>query len=276
MLSGYGADNAPIRVPGITIYFWIVKILTTGAGESASDYLGANVNHAIGAAIGGLGLVLALVLQFRMRRYLAWTYWFAVLMVAVFGTMAADVLHAVGIPYAGSTIAFTVILVVIFALWYRSEHTLSIHSITTARREGFYWATVIATFALGTAAGDVTATTFGWGYFTSGIVFGIAIVIVAIAFIVVDRALPAVHRHRSTVAVLTFWLAYVLTRPLGASFADWAAKAPAQSGLGYGDGTVTVVVLVVIVLFVALLAVTRVDVQGPEIDAAVTPEALAS
>ena len=276
MPTGRGADYAPIRVPGITIYFWIVKILTTGAGESASDYLGANFNHAIAAAVGGLGLILALVLQFRMRRYLAWTYWFAVLMVAVFGTMAADVLHAAGIPYLGSTIAFAVILVVIFALWYRSEHTLSIHSITTARREGFYWATVIATFALGTAAGDVTATTFGWGYFTSGVMFGIAIVVVGLAFMVVERALPGTHRHRSTAAVLTFWLAYVLTRPLGASFADWAGKPPSQSGLGYGDGTVSIVVFVVIVLFVAFLAVTRVDVQDSGRDADVAPEALAS
>ncbi|HEY4219066.1 MAG TPA: hypothetical protein VGM67_18115 [Gemmatimonadaceae bacterium] len=261
MNSGNGADDAPIRVPGITIYFWIVKILTTGAGESASDYLSANFNHAVAAAIGGLGFALALILQFRMRRYVAWTYWFAVLMVAVFGTMAADVLHGAGIPYAGSTIAFTIVLIVIFALWYRSQHTLSIHSITTARREAYYWATVIATFALGTAAGDLTASTFGWGYFTSAVVFAVAIAVVGIAFLVTQRARPPQGNQPTTAAVFTFWLAYVLTRPLGASLADWGGKPPAQSGLGYGDGTVTVIVLVAIVICVAFLAITRVDVN---------------
>jgi len=197
-------------------------------------------------------------------------------MVAVFGTMAADVLHAVGIPYLGSTIAFTVALIVIFALWYRSEHTLSIHSITTTRREGFYWATVIATFALGTAAGDVTASTFGWGYFASAVVFAIAIGVVGVVFLGIERGLSARSSHRSTASVLTFWLAYILTRPLGASLADWAGKPPAQTGLGYGDGTVSVVVFFVIVIFVAFLAVTRVDIQQSTADVPTAAEPIVS
>jgi uncharacterized membrane-anchored protein len=255
------APSAPIRVPQITAWFWIVKILTTGAGETTSDFLGHDLNHALVAVVGGIALVASLVLQFRMRRYFAWTYWLAVSMVAIFGTMAADVLHGAGLPYFASTITFAVALAAIFVAWYRSEQTLSIHSITTRRRETFYWATVIATFALGTAAGDMTATTFGWGYFTSGVVFAIAIVVVGIAHYIVKRALSATHRHQSTNAVLGFWLAYILTRPLGASFADWMGEPRAKGGLEWGDGVVSIALFVVIAALVAYLAATRKDVQ---------------
>jgi uncharacterized membrane-anchored protein len=251
---------APIRVPQITAYFWIVKILTTGAGETTSDFLGQRLNHAVVAAVGAIALAAALVLQFRMRRYLAWTYWLAVSMVAIFGTMFADVFHGAGVPYFGATIVLALALAAIFAGWYRSEGTLSIHSITTRRREMFYWATVIATFALGTAAGDMTATTFGWGYFTSGVVFAIAIVLVGIGHYLVKRTLSAVHRHQSTNAVLGFWLAYILTRPLGASFADWMGEPRVKGGLEWGDGTVSIALFVVIIALVAYLAVTRKDV----------------
>jgi uncharacterized membrane-anchored protein len=254
------ANTPPVRVPAITAYFWIVKILTTGAGESTSDFLGIRFSHVLVAAIGGLALAVSLVLQFKMRRYMAWTYWLAVSMVAIFGTMAADVLHAV-IPYSIATIVLAIVLAVIFAFWYRSEHTLSIHSITTRRREAFYWTTVIATFALGTAAGDMTATTFGWGYLTSGIVFGIAIIVVGIVYHIVGRMIPAEHRHRSTNAVLSFWFAYILTRPLGASFADWMGEPRAKGGLEWGGGTVSIILFAIIAAFVAYLAVTRKDVQ---------------
>src|SRR5579885_2207682 len=142
--------NGATRVPAITAYFWIVKILTTAAGEAISDFLG-HISPALTAAVGVVGLTIGLIIQFRLRRYVAWAYWFAVLMVAIFGTMAADVLHgALHISYLVSTIAFAVLLVIVFLWWYRAEGTLSIHSITNRRRETFYWITVLATFALGT------------------------------------------------------------------------------------------------------------------------------
>ena len=261
------ARTAPVRVPEITIYFWIVKILSTGAGESTSDFLAHRFNPALVAIAGAAGLAVSLVLQFRMRRYLAWTYWFAVLMVAIFGTMAADVLHdGLHIPYSTSTIALAVVLAIIFVAWYRVEHTLSIHSITTRRREGLYWATVIATFAVGTAAGDMTATTFGWGYLISGIAFGVAIIAVGLAHALITRSISDASRARPTIGVFTFWLAYILTRPLGASFADWIGKPPEKSGLGFGDGTVALVLFVLIVLFVGYLAMTRIDVPAPAVD----------
>jgi uncharacterized membrane-anchored protein len=251
-----------VRVPAITALFWVVKILTTGAGETTSDYLGHTFSPVLVAAAGVVILCASLVIQLRMHRYVAWTYWFAVSMVAIFGTMFADVAHAAGLAYLGSTIVFAVILAIVFILWYRSEGTLSIHSITTRRRELFYWATVIVTFALGTAAGDMTATTFGWGYFTSGIAFLIAILAVGAGYYAVNAMLAPGHRHRSTAEVLTFWLAYVLTRPLGASFADWMSMPRERGGLAWGDGLVSVVLFVVIAAFVAYLAATRRDVQA--------------
>ena len=151
----------------ITAYFWIVKGLSTAMGESTSDYLVHRIQPVPAVLLGFAGFAVALTLQFAMRRYLAWTYWFAVVMVGVFGTMGADVLH-VGfhVPYFASATLFAIVLAAVFVLWHRSEGTLSIHSITTRRRELFYWAAVVATFALGTAAGDLTAYTLHLGYFS--------------------------------------------------------------------------------------------------------------
>ncbi len=250
------------KVPAVTILFWVVKVLTTAVGESASDYLVHVIDPVIAVGIGGLGLTVALALQFRARRYNAWVYWFAVAMVAVFGTMAADVLHIViGVPYLDSTIFFAVSLGVIFALWYAVEKTLSIHSIDTWRRELFYWATVMATFALGTAAGDMTAVTLHLGYLDSGLLFAGLIALVAATHYAAKGVLDLEHRHQSRNAVLAFWLAYIITRPLGASFADWTGKAASFGGLGWGDGTVTVGLSAIIVGFVWFLAATRFDVE---------------
>jgi uncharacterized membrane-anchored protein len=251
-----------VRVPAITVWFWLVKILTTGAGESTSDYLGRTYPHAIVAGVGVVALVGSLALQLRMRRYVAWTYWLAVSMVAIVGTMAADVVHALGIPYLWSTLVLSVALAVIFAAWYRSERTLSIHSITTRRREWFYWAAVMATFALGTAAGDMTATTFHWGYLGSGVAFTIAILAIWLAHVLASRAFREGHPHRARSSVLAFWLAYILTRPLGASYADWMGEPRAKGGLEWGGGTVSIIMFVVIIVIVAFLARTRIDVQG--------------
>ena len=250
------------KVPAVTILFWVVKVLTTAVGESASDYLVHVIDPVIAVGIGGLGLTVALALQFRARRYNAWVYWFAVAMVAVFGTMAADVLHIViGVPYLNSTIFFAVSLGVIFALWYAVEKTLSIHSIDTWRREIFYWGTVMATFALGTAAGDMTAVTLHLGYLNSGLLFAGLIALVTAAHYAAKGVLDLEYRQQSRNAVLAFWFAYIMTRPLGASFADWAGKAQGFGGLGWGDGVVTLVLSAMIVGFVWFLAVTRLDIE---------------
>jgi uncharacterized membrane-anchored protein len=243
------------KVPEITIYFWIVKILTTAMGESTSDFLVAHMNSVMAVALGFLGFAVAMILQFSVRKYIPWVYWFAALMVAVFGTMAADVLHVgFGIPYIASATFFALALIVIFIVWYASEKTLSIHSIYTFRREVFYWLTVLATFALGTATGDLTATTFGLGYLPSGILFAILIAIVAISHFAVKAILCAEHKNQSRNAVLAFWIAYILTRPLGASFADWMGKAQSAGGLGWGDGIVSLILFIPILCLVAYLA----------------------
>ena len=238
------------KVPEITVWFWVIKVLTTGMGETASDFLAHTFPPVVAVGLGGAGFTAALILQFTVRRYVAWVYWLAVVMVSVFGTMAADVLHVgFGVPYLVSTVFFSAVLAAVFVVWYRVERTLSIHRIDTRRREFFYWVTVLATFALGTAAGDLTATTLGWGYLASGLVFAVAIAVPAIA-----------HRRFGLAAVPAFWIAYVITRPLGASFADWMGVSPARRGLGWGTGPVTLGWLAAIVALVGFLMVTRTDV----------------
>jgi uncharacterized membrane-anchored protein len=250
--------NGSSKVPEISALFWIIKVLTTGMGESTSDYLVAHIAPAIAVGLGAVGLVIALILQFSVRRNVPWIYWLTVVMVAIFGTMAADVLHiGLGIPYLVSTTFFATALAVIFIAWYAVEGTLSIHSIHTKRREVFYWATVMATFALGTAAGDMTAATLGLGYFLSGIIFAILIALVAIAHYMASIYLTAEHRHPSRNAVIAFWLAYILTRPLGASFADWMGKGSNVGGLGWGDGVVSLALGILIVCSVGYMTLAR-------------------
>jgi uncharacterized membrane-anchored protein len=245
------AGRALAKVPEITAYFWIVKVLTTAMGEATSDYLNQALGPAIAVPLMLIGLVIALRLQFRARTYVAWTYWLVVVMVSVFGTSAADALHVgLGIPYVASTLFYLVVLAVIFVAWYRNERTLSIHSIYTRRRERYYWATVLATFALGTAAGDMTATSMHLGFFASGVLFAVVIAVPAIA-----------HRWGSLNEVTAFWFAYIVTRPLGASFADWFDATHHRGGLAVGTGTVAAVLTVAIVACVGLLSVTRVDVR---------------
>ena len=240
------------KVPEVTAVFWLVKVLTTGMGEAASDWLAAQ-NIALAAGIGAVGLAVTLWFQLRADRYRPATYWATVAMVAVFGTMAADAVHVVlGVPYPVTSAAYAVAVAACLVVWRRFEGTLSIHSITTRRRELFYWATVLATFALGTAAGDLTAMTLRLGYLESGLIF--------LAAILVPWAAWRWWRLNEVVA---FWAAYVLTRPLGASFADWVGKPPGKgSGLGFGDGPVTLVLVVVIVALVAWIARTRHGIQS--------------
>lgn len=239
------------KVPQVTAFFWITKILTTGMGETTSDYLAHQLNPIIAVALGFIGLVVALVLQFSTKKYIAWVYWLAVVMVSVFGTMAADVLHVgLGIPYAVSTIFYAVVLAIIFIFWYKYEKTLSIHSIFTFRREVFYWLTVLATFALGTAAGDMTATTMHLGYFASGILFAVIIALPALAYWLFGLN-----------EVFAFWFAYIITRPLGASFADWMAVPQNRGGLNWGTGAVSLGLAILIFGFVGYLELTRKDIE---------------
>jgi uncharacterized membrane-anchored protein len=240
-----------VKVPEITLFFWVIKLLTTAFGESTSDYLVHRFDPIVAVLLGAVVFAVALVLQLLTRRYVAAIYWLAVAMVALFGTMAADVVHIVlGVPYIISTVAFAIALGIIFAIWYRVEGTLSVHSIFTLRREWFYWATVIATFALGTAAGDLTAYTFKLGYFPSALLF------------IALFAIPAIgYRFFGLNEIVAFWGAYILTRPIGASFADWAGKAHAEGGLGIGNGPVSLVLALFIITLVAYLSMTRRDVQ---------------
>jgi uncharacterized membrane-anchored protein len=245
------AERALTKVPEITIFFWITKILTTAMGEATSDFMNAALGPAIAVPLMLIGLTVALKLQFKAPSYNAWNYWFVVVMVAVFGTSAADALHVVlGIAYPVSTAFYLVVLAVVFTAWYRSEKTLSIHSIYTRRREKFYWWTVFATFALGTAGGDMTATSMHIGYLASGIMF-IAII-----------AVPAVtHRWFGLNSIFAFWFAYIITRPLGASFADWLDNPHRLSGLGLGTGPIALALAAITMAFIAYLAATRIDVK---------------
>ncbi|MGO8886319.1 MAG: hypothetical protein ACLPUO_06460 [Streptosporangiaceae bacterium] len=231
----------------IIALFWVVKLLTTAGGEAASDYL-ALKGYVLAGVVEVAIFLVALWLQFRTRRYVTFAYWFLALAIAIFGTGVADAMHLIiGIPYAGTTFLWAVVLAVIFWLWYRSEGTLSIHSITTRRRELYYWATVFATFALGTALGDFTAYSLHLGYLTSAFLFLVIILI------------PAVAWRLGLNSVVAFWFAYVITRPLGASFADYFSKPHALSGINFGDGPTALVALVAIVILVAYLAITRAD-----------------
>jgi uncharacterized membrane-anchored protein len=249
--------QAASKVPEVTVAFWITKGLTTGMGESSSDYLVHLLPPVVAVALGGIALVAALALQFAARRYVPWIYWLAVAAVGVFGTMAADVLHVgLGVPYLMSTAFFAVALGVVFAVWYGSEKTLSIHSIHTPRREAFYWAAVMTTFALGTAAGDMSAVTLHLGYLSSGVMFAIVI------------AVPALARWRFGMnAIAAFWFAYIATRPLGASFADWMGVSHARGGLDLGAGRVSLALASLIVVFVVYLSLTHAEVPSTPVAA---------
>ncbi|HTC70122.1 MAG TPA: hypothetical protein VK662_11180 [Acidothermaceae bacterium] len=241
---------AGAKVPEIIVLFWVVKILTTAGGEATSDFLKTWGNIRGGATELAL-FVAGLLLQFGTRRYRAFNYWFLAYAIAIIGTGVSDFLHLdLRIPYAGTTALWAVILLAIFWTWQRSEGTLSIHSITTQRREAYYWATVFATFALGTALGDLTAVAFGLGYLASGILFSVVIMI------------PALARWQLGMnSIAAFWFAYVITRPLGASYADYISKTRKMSGVGFGDGQTALAFTIAVAVLVTYLAIRRPDIQ---------------
>ncbi|OIV36298.1 hypothetical protein BIV57_17150 [Mangrovactinospora gilvigrisea] len=244
--TGAAARALSLKVPEVTAAFWVTKVLTTGMGEVLSDWLAKSVNEYLAVVAAAFALVAALAAQLAARRYIAWLYWLAVVMVSVFGTMAADVMHVVvGIPYAVSTSFWAVALAVVLLLWRRAEGTLSVHSIRTGRRECWYWATVLCTFALGTAAGDLTAYSLGLGYLASAVLFAVVI------------AVPAVgHAKLGMGAIGAFWFAYIVTRPLGASLADWMAVPASRGGLDLGLGETALGWTLAIAVCVVYLAVT--------------------
>jgi uncharacterized membrane-anchored protein len=243
--------EAAVKVPPIiTAFFWAAKIISTGQGEATADFLYFHYGAVKAGTLGMLLLVAALVLQFSVRRYMTWVYWLAVASVSITGTMVADGMHLVmKLPYSVTTALYAGTLAVIFIVWYLTERTLSIHSISTWRRELFYWLAVGATFALGTALGDLTAVTFKIGYFKSAVVFFVLILIPLVAY-------WRFHMN----PVLAFWFAYTLTRPLGASVADWLGVPHYLGGLDWGRGIVAIVLLVPLVIVVAYMAVSRVDI----------------
>lgn len=243
-----GSDVTPlaVKVPEITALFWAIKITSTAMGEALADFLDGGtgmVLPALGALAALVAFVVALRVQFRTTRYVTAAYWFAVAMVATFGTMAADSFHQfLGVSYAITTPCFAMVLALVFWRWWANEGTLSIHTIDTRRRERFYWGTVLATFALGTAAGDWTATSLNLGFFGSFLLFAGLI------------AIPAVAYRLGANPIATFWIAYILTRPLGASFADWMDYPRHSGGLQLGTGPVAAVLALVMVGLVAALA----------------------
>jgi len=242
-------DGLANKVPVVTVYFWIIKILTTGMGEAASDAL-VRAGGVVAVGATAVALVASFVAQFRVTRYIPGVYWLAVVMVSVFGTMAADIPHFLGVPAWVTSTAYLLAVLVIFWVWHRMEGTLSFSAINTRRRESFYWAAVLATFALGTAVGDLTAFAWGWGALLSGIIFAALFVLP-----------PLARRWIGFNAVAAFWSAYILTRPLGASFADWMGGPTQHGGLGWGMPLVAALWSAVIVAFIIYLVVTHRDVR---------------
>ena len=238
------------KVPLVTLYFWVIKIMATTVGETAADFLNTNLNLGLSntSLMMGALLIAALVLQFRKDRYVPWIYWVAVVLISVVGTLITDNLtDHFGIPLQTTTAVFAAMLAATFAVWYAVEKTLSIHTIFTTRREWFYWATILFTFALGTAAGDLLAEQLKLGYLHSAMVFGAGIVITY-----------AAYRMLSLNAVAAFWIAYILTRPFGASFGDLLSQPHANGGLGLGTvGTSAIFLSVILVLIVVMTKAQR-------------------
>lgn len=245
------------KVPEVTIYFWIIKILCTTVGETAADFLNTNLKLGLTKTtlVMSVLLIVTMFLQFRANRYVPGLYWLTVVLISIVGTLITDNLtDGLGVPLEATTIAFGVVLAATFAVWYASERTLSIHTIFTTRRESFYWAAILFTFALGTAAGDLVSEKLGLGYLVAALLFGALIAVVAVAR----------FGFRMN-AVLAFWIAYILTRPLGASIGDYLSQAPGDGGLGLGTIITSALFLLTILGLVIFLAVTRMDQTPPSL-----------
>jgi uncharacterized membrane-anchored protein len=248
------------KVPEVTLYFWIIKILCTTVGETAADFLNTNLNVGLTNTtyIMSVLLAVALCFQFKAKKYVPSIYWLAVVLISVVGTLVTDNLtDNFGVSLITTTVIFSVVLAAVFFAWYRREKTLSIHSIHTVRREAFYWLTILFTFALGTASGDLTAERLNVGYWKSAILFAVIIGLVALA-----------HYQLKLNAVVAFWIAYVLTRPLGASIGDYLSQARGDGGLGLGTTVTSFIFLGAILSVVIYLTRTHTDAEPPETIAA--------
>jgi uncharacterized membrane-anchored protein len=237
------------RVPKVTADFWLIKLMAVTMGETAADYLAVNLGLGLtltSLIMAGI-LVVALVLQFAQKRYVPWSYWLAVVLISIVGTLVTDnLVDNFGVSLVTSTVGFSLALAVTFALWYNSEKTLSIHSIYTNKREAFYWLAILFTFALGTAAGDLVAEKFGIGYLGTGVLFGMIIASYAVGYL-----------YLGLDAILGFWLAYIFTRPLGASFGDLLSQPHDYGGLGLGTIVTSAIFLTVIAAIVLYMTLTH-------------------
>lgn len=241
------------KVPQVTLYFWIIKIMATTVGETAADFLNFNLHFGLTGTSIVMSALLAifLLMQMRAQKYVPWLYWLAVVLISVVGTLITDnLVDNFGVPLETTAMAFGLALLATFATWYASEKTLSIHTIFTKKREMFYWAAILFTFALGTAAGDLAAEGLKLGYANSALMFGALIGVVTIAY----------YAFKAN-AVLAFWIAYILTRPLGASFGDYLSQPAANGGLGLGVVVTSTIFLASILGLVVYLTVSRKDVQ---------------
>lgn len=237
------------RVPKVTFDFWIIKLLAVTMGETAADYLAVNMGLGLTATstIMAAVLAIALALQFRQRRYVPWSYWLAVVLISVVGTLVTDnLVDNLGVSLVTCTVVFTIALAGTFALWYASERTLSIHKVLTTRREAFYWLAILFTFALGTAAGDLISEKFGLGYYHTGVLFCMIIASLAIGY-----------RFLKLDPILGFWLAYIFTRPLGASFGDFLSQPSEYGGMGLGTTNTSIIFLLLIAITVVYMTLSR-------------------
>ena len=243
--------NLAVRVPSITAFFWIIKILATTVGETFADYLNVDVGlgFQVTTAVMTSLLAILLIIQFANRRYVPGVYWAAIVFISVVGTLLTDYLtDSVGVPLAISSLGFALALGVVFAIWWQRERTLEMKSINTAGREAFYWLAILLTFALGTALGDYLAETIGLGYGLSAVVYGALILLVYLLF-----------KARKLNSVAAFWIAYVLTRPLGASVGDLLAQDTGNGGLGLGTTLVSWIFLAAILLLTGYLTISKRD-----------------
>ncbi|MEZ0171166.1 hypothetical protein [Microvirga sp. TS319] len=244
------------KVPEITVYFWIIKVLATTVGETAADFLAVRLNLGLTITSYTMSAVFLalLVFQVRAKRYIPPLYWTTVVAISIVGTLVSDnLVDGMGISLITTSVAFALFLAAVFMLWYVTERTLSIHTIVSVRRELFYWAAILFTFALGTSVGDLLAERLDLGYWQAAVSFGAMIAVIA-----------ALHYELKMNAILSFWLAYILTRPLGASVGDWLAKPSIAGGLGFGTIATSLIFLGAILILVAYLTISRTDRINPE------------
>ena len=237
------------RVPAVTLEFWLIKLLAVTMGETAADYLAVNLGLGLTATslIMAAILIGALVLQFRQQRYVPWSYWLAVVLISIVGTLVTDnLVDNFGVTLVTTTLVFTFALAATFAVWYATERTLSIHAIFTTRREGFYWLAILFTFALGTASGDLVAEHFALGYMATGLLFGMIIGSIAFGYFFLNLD-----------GIWAFWIAYIFTRPLGASFGDLLSQPAEYGGLGFGTILTSAMFLSAIVAIVIYISTSR-------------------